>query len=332
MAHIRLAVHRPAVRAAACLALTACACSNKSHLRTADGRDRLYLVRTPPEWDGQARLPVVLMLHGGGGDMDGTEASTGMTAAGLEAGFMVVYPEGVGKKVLGRRFATWNAGACCGTAMQEQVDDVAFIRALIDTLVEERRADPERIYVAGLSNGGLMSGRLACALADRIAAAGPVAGSYFDDTCQPSRPVPMFILHGTADQCVPFEGGATCGGCFDRALEEVLDRPPEVHVSFPCQGPAEAAAFWRAKDQCAGQGRTSQPAPDTTCVTYDGCAEDAEVVACTIAGGGHTWPGGKFTCNPRKDYCKTYKETVGTISAFDANRALLAFFARHRRR
>lgn len=324
-------VLRLALLASGCLALTACACSNKSHLTTADGRDRLYLVRTPSSWDGQSSLPVVLMLHGGGGDMDGTEESSRMTEAGTKAGYMVVYPEGVGKKVLGRRFGTWNAGVCCGTAMSEQVDDVAFIRTLIDTLVAERHADPKRIYVAGLSNGALMSGRLACELSDRIAAAGPVAGAHFDEGCQPGRSVPMFFIHGTADQCVPYAGGETCGGCFDRAIEELLDRPPEVHVSFPCEGPADAAAFWRARDQCTGEGVTTHPNPDTTCVTWGGCAGGAEVVACTVEGGGHTWPGGKFTCNPRKDYCKTYMETVGKISDFDANQALLEFFGRHAR-
>ncbi len=123
-----------------------------------------------------------------------------------EHGFLVVYPEGTG---FPRR---WRAGGWPGDPMA----DVVFISDLIDTLSAEYNIDPARIYANGLSNGGGMSFLLGCALSDRIAAIGGVAGAYalpLED-CLPSRPVPMIIFHGTVDAIVPYLGGPSEGSEF----------------------------------------------------------------------------------------------------------------------
>lgn len=89
---------------------------------------------------------------------------TGLNQKADEAGFIAVYPNGTGS---GFRYF-WNGGDCCGSAVQEQVDDVAFIRALLDNLAHKYRVDPSRIVVTGLSNGAIMAYRLASELSDRI--------------------------------------------------------------------------------------------------------------------------------------------------------------------
>ena len=103
---------------------------------------------------------------------------------------------------------TWNGGNCCGYAMRaEQVDDVAFTRALLDDLAKVVKVDPKRVYATGMSNGAIMAYRLASELSDRIAAIAPVAGPMGTETCNPKRPVSVIHFHGTDDQFAPFKGG-----------------------------------------------------------------------------------------------------------------------------
>src|SRR5690606_3308049 len=116
-------------------------------------------------------------------------------------GVIVAYPQGVA--------TSWNAGACCGTAWADAVDDVGFVRALIEHLEAEYCIDARGVDATGMSNGGFLSHRLACELSDRIAAIAPVAGVLGVDpaSCAPSRPVPVWQFHGTEDPLVPYEGG-----------------------------------------------------------------------------------------------------------------------------
>src|SRR5713226_6114518 len=107
-----------------------------------------------------------------------------------------------------RRLPTWNSGNCCGYAMQNNVDDVAFLRALIDKLEHDYSVFFKRIFVTGISNGGMMSYRIGCELADKIAAIAPVEGAQNID-CRPSGPVSVIVFHGSADRLVPFNGGST---------------------------------------------------------------------------------------------------------------------------
>ena len=177
-------------------------------------------------------------------------------------GFIVVHPEGTGVP------KSWNAGYCCGPANSSGVDDVAFIRTLIDQLASELCIDAARVYSTGLSNGGFLSHRLACELADKIAAIGPVAGVLGIDNCAPSRPVPVLAVNGTADPLVYYNGG--------NGQKSVAD----------------TIAFWVATNQCTTMTQSFQNG-DATCVTHGGCTAGADVTLCTIDQGGHQWPGGE---------------------------------------
>jgi len=127
------------------------------------GVERVYVVRTPRDLAGRgAPAPLVLVLHGGGGNASIAEGMTGFSELAEKTGFIVVYPEGSGR--FRGRLLTWNAGHCCGHAMEQRVDDVAFISALLDRLGADYPVDPRRIYVTGMSNGGMMAHRLGIAL------------------------------------------------------------------------------------------------------------------------------------------------------------------------
>ena len=118
--------------------------------------------------------------------------------------FIAAYPEGA--SWLETPWRSWNAGQCCGYAMHRGVDDVEFIRRLIDELIARHAVDPQRVYVTGVSNGGMMAHRLGCELSDRIAAIAPIAGSL-GVACHPTSPVSVMIVHGTNDRHVPYEDG-----------------------------------------------------------------------------------------------------------------------------
>lgn len=130
---------------------------------------------------------------------------SGMSELADREGFLAVYPAGTGR--FKRRLLTWNAGNCCGYAMDRRVDDAAFLAALIERLVKEGRADPKRVFMTGMSNGAMMAQRFACERADLVAAIAPVAGQLNVESCKPSRPVSVLMIHGLKDEHAPYAGG-----------------------------------------------------------------------------------------------------------------------------
>src|SRR5437879_1570747 len=138
-----------------------------------DKRTRTYLVHVPPNYDPKKPTPVVLAYHGGGSNAVQMVRFCGLNETADKHGFLVVYPNGTG---LLEGALTWNGGNCCGFAMQHQVDDVGFTRALLDDLGKVANVDPKRVYATGMSNGAILAYRLASELSDRIAAIAPVGG------------------------------------------------------------------------------------------------------------------------------------------------------------
>ncbi|MBA3397884.1 MAG: hypothetical protein H0T89_34995 [Deltaproteobacteria bacterium] len=228
------------------------------------GRLRTVNVHVPASYDVSRGTPLVLDFHGFTSDAVQERALSGMAEKADAEGFVAMQPLGTGFP------RSWNAGACCGHAAETEVDDVAFVRAILDEASERLCLDPARVYATGMSNGGFLSHRLGCELADRIAAIAPVAGVLGMPACAPSRPVPVLAFHGTADMLVPWEGSTTTGF-------------PSVDATF---------TGWAARNDCTGAPVETYANGDARCMTYDQCQADAHVTLCTIENGGHTWPGG----------------------------------------
>ena len=240
-----------------------------------DGRARTYLVHLPPAYDRAQSRPVVLVFHGGGGHGEQMAQMTGFSAKADREGFIAVYPNGSGRWQ--NRFLTWNTGNCCAWAYENRIDDVGFIRSLIDRMKKDFTVDPRRVYVTGISNGGMMSYRLACELSDLVAAAGPVAGAQNVD-CKPSRPVSLVALHGTADLHVRYDGGPPLR--MADARNPRVDRPV-----------SDAIAFWVKHNGCR-QEPQAQRRGKVLIETYGDCAAGTSVTLYTLHEEGHTWPGG----------------------------------------
>ncbi len=141
------------------------------------GRERSFVVHVPPGYDRARPTPVVLDLHGWLADGAGQAATSHLRAEADLRGLIAVHPDGVGR--------SWNAGACCAPASSSGVDDVQFVRDLLDRVERDWCVDRRRVHAMGFSNGGGLSHRLACELSDRIASIGPVSGTVAIPTCAP---------------------------------------------------------------------------------------------------------------------------------------------------
>jgi polyhydroxybutyrate depolymerase len=240
-----------------------------------DGRARTFLVHLPAAYSKDKSWPLVLVFHGGGGNGEQMAKMTGFSRKADQEGFIAVYPNGTG--LWQNRFLTWNAGNCCAWAYENRIDDVGFIRALIGQLKKDYPVDDRRVYATGISNGGMMSYRLACGLSDLLAAIGPVAGAQNID-CKPAHPVSVIILHGTADQHVLYKGGAP--------LRMADVRNPRVDRPV-----SEAVAFWVKHNRCREEPSTEKKGM-VVIERYGGCSAGTAVTLYTLVEEGHTWPGG----------------------------------------
>lgn len=246
------------------------------HSVTVGGAARTYRLHIPVGAPPGA-LPLVVVFHGGGGNARNAARMSGMDAKADEAKFIVAYPNGSGPMAGG--LLTWNTWRCCGYALDNRIDDVAFVRAMVEAIAREHAIDRKRIFATGLSNGGMMTYRVGCELADVFAAIAPVAGALDTEDCKPSAPVSVIVFHGKIDQHVPFEGGVP--------TKTVDYRHPRTDKSV-----GYAIDFWKRHDRC-----DAAPARERKgSVTHDSYACPATSTAVelyAIDGQGHAWPGGE---------------------------------------
>ncbi len=239
-----------------------------------NGLNRTYLLHLPPGYSGTNPLPLIIAMHGGFGSAANLQNQSGLSQKADLENFIVVYPEGVQSGLLNIR--TWNAGWCCGPASADDIDDVGFINALIDTLIENYAVDTNRIYATGMSNGGFMSYRLACELSHRIAAIAPVACAMSLTSCPAARPVPIIHFHSYEDGSVPYQGGVGDGvsNHYNPPLDSILDA-------------------WSIKNGCSPMQEVVTD--QYTFIQYTDCECQSEIQLYISRDGGHSWPGGEQT-------------------------------------
>jgi len=251
-----------------------------------EGRTRRYLVHVPASAQTGRALAVVLAFHGGGGEPAGFKAYAGLDAVADREGFLAVYPYGSG--VLPRRLLTWNAGECCGWAMNNDVDDVGFAIAILDDLSRRARVDAGRVYATGHSNGGMMAHRLGAERADRIAAIAPVAGAYALDDFAPARTVAVLHVHSIDDPRALYQGGlgppfpGTDVRSSHRPVEEGLER---WRLANGCR------AEPRSAETRTGRAGTENAGQTATLLVWEGCTRGGSVSHWRLTGVGHGWPG-----------------------------------------
>lgn len=259
------------------------------------GLKRTYIVHTPPNYDGRERLPLVVNMHGWAADANAHVRMSQMNPRADSEGFIIVYPNGTGWP------KAWNAGYLRIWDKKKKVDDVAFINALIDTMIATYAIDTLKIYAAGFSNGGQMAHRLACELSNRIAAIASVSGELMLADCEPSRPVPVIHIHPRHDPVLPYYGDKR---------------------KYPLPPIDSVMARWARIDSCDIGPDPLRIASGALRQAWTNSRTGVEVVLWTVETGNHAWPGGKGICMP----------TVNRPSKeIDANDLIWEFFLRHPR-
>lgn len=296
---------------ASCSGLAGVAGARSLSFVSSDGRTRTFELFAPGGYDPTRPTPLVLQFHGGGGTGVGMNRLTGFNAVGEARGMLVVAPDGVGAN------PAWNGGNECSDASDLGVDDVAFVRELIEQVGQAYCVDRRRIYATGHSSGARFAHRLGCEASDLFAAIAPNAGQIGNldlstdpstpvFACAPPRPVPIYEIHGTADCRNPYAGGVAPSGC---ALED--------------QSVPDTIAAWAMRNGCATSTTVVFEQGDARCMAFD-CPANAETVLCTIEGGGHAWPGSGREPAP----CRSGSGGV-TSSDLNATTAIADFFMRH---
>ena len=234
--------------------------------------NRTYQIFVPAR---NGRLPLVIALHGGGGNGAQLAKSAGLIDEAAKEGFVLALPEGSSRF---GKLETWNAGGCCAYAMREKIDDIGFIRALIDELERTQPVDPKRIYVVGMSNGGMMAERVAIELGDRIAGAAVFVGALFGNEPRPVAAVPMLIVNAEKDEQVPIAGGTSTTGIVRRSQ------------GMPYKPSRYAATFWATANRCTTNHAKAETA-DYVRERWTDCASGADVDFYIVKGAEHGWPG-----------------------------------------
>ena len=221
------------------------------------GRTRTFDVHVPPGYSGRFPVSLVLDLHGFTSNSRQQAAISGFREKSNEVGFIVVYPQGVS--------SSWNAFGCCGTADLLSIDDVGFLRAVVNRIGSIGHINHSRVYITGLSNGGFMSHRMACEAADVFAAAAPVSAPLnLDDIdeCRPVRPITVNHFHGLRDTTVPYEGGG------------ILD----------FQSAQSSLGFWKQIDDCTGSPTLLALGGSSRCETFSSCRAGVKPGLCSLDG------------------------------------------------
>jgi len=262
-------------------------CLLKRDIFEYNGQSRSYILHLPPSYNGVDEMPLVVVLHGGGGNARNIEEVTGFSTKADEEGFIVVYPDGSGR--LDRSLLTWNGGFCCGYALENNIDDVGFIRALIEYLKKNYTINRNMIYITGASNGGIMSYRLGAELSDLVAAIGPVVasigGKATEDSSlwvipEPNYPVSVIAFNGMLDGRVPYDGGQPTVN--------------DTRGAFIYLSVNESITFWVNHNNCSTvSSRNISQSGNFIVDTYPNGDMSTEVVLYSIVNGGHAWPGGK---------------------------------------
>ncbi len=280
-----------------------------------EGVKRTYHIHLPPGFGRKNPAPLVLVLHGGGGEgrrFDQSTTQGTLTAAADRHGVVLVFPEGIRKQ--------WNDGRTEIFKTRKAHDDVGFISKVIDTMVKNYGIDPTRVYATGISNGGFMSVRLSMDLTEKIAAVAPVTAQMTkalkDKT--PKLPISIMIVNGTKDPLVPFGGGHIRLFRFGRSRGEILSTAATIERFRRHNGCGKKPEKHMLPDRDPDDGTT------VAIDRYAGGKDGTEVILVKVIGGGHTWPGGKQYLKPR---------LIGAVSRdIDAGEMILQFFLGHSRK
>jgi polyhydroxybutyrate depolymerase len=268
-----------------------------------DGLTRTFTIHLPENYyDFGKKLPLVIGIHGTGGNARQFAEQYAFSRKADEAGFIAVYPEGVKKPgVLGLR--TWNAGTCCDFAAENNIRDVEFIRLLSEQLAEKYNVDGKRIYLVGISNGGMLAYRLAAELKGKFTAMAVVSGTMMTESFPADAElIPILHIHSIKDEKVPYTGGVGIGGYYFTNVDSVLNKWAEAGRCSPGKTLKEESELYSKWE-------------------WTPCAQGSTVNLYLTNDGGHSWPGG----------VKSRPAADAPSRAFNATDLIWDFLSKHKK-
>lgn len=268
------------------------------------GAQREFMIHVPTGLDATRLHPAVLVLHGNGGSGSSIASKAGMSGSSDTEKFIAVYPDSGNRQ--------WNDGR---STTASAIDDVAYINTIITTLKNDWKVDGNKVFVAGLSGGGMMAQRLACESTDNFVGFASVAANLpqnLQSGCNPNDTANIILFGGTEDPVMPYDGGEVSG------IPDLDLAAGGLVLSYP-----DTTDFWATKNQCGEAILTDVPdsTVDATTVeklTYDACAE-GRLDAFKITGGGHTWPGSSGNSSLLGNTTTDINATTEIIDFFKAN-------------
>jgi len=291
-----------------------------------EGVGRTALVHVPESLPSDAAVPLVIAFHGSALNGEIMEQMTGFSTLAKQERFIAVYPNGTGPADV----LSWNARTCCSVALERNVDDLAFVDALLNELIAKYPVDPNRVYATGFSNGGMLTYILAIERPERFAAIAVVSGAMFATQEPPGVAMPVMIIHGTNDTVLPYHGGWG-------ALRNLSGK------TEPALPVADAASFWIENNGCASISPITTSERNAEIKAFTECRDGSDVILITLLGGDHTWP--VIARNPSSFllsddaydlYASLSDEKLGDIIPWelfevgiDTSRSVWAFFEEH---
>ena len=290
-----------------------------------DGLTRDYHLHVPPAAASGRPLPLVLNLHGATQNAQLEEITSGMDPNADQNGYLVAYPDGtrISKVLTPDPVAKqaqygWNAGQCCGLPVTKNINDVGFLLKVIADVAARTPVDLRRVYMTGISNGGMMAYAMAAEASGHVAAISSISGQVEIPTIHPTRAVPTLEFHSINDPVAKWNG--------------VPNRNPRLRLSV-----MEGIDQWVKADGCATTAHHAAPivgAPGTisagetaTLVTYTHCRAGTEVELWRFTGSGHVWPGSTLNTGPPDTWILSGVGR-GTVLV-NADEAMWQFFRRY---
>jgi polyhydroxybutyrate depolymerase len=265
-----------------------------------DGLDRDYRLHVPPAASSGRPLPLVLNLHGATQNAWLEEITSDMDPNADQNGYLVAYPDGtrISKVLTPDPIAKqaqygWNAGQCCGLPITRHINDVGFLLKVIANIASRTPVDLRRVYMTGISNGGMMAYAMAAEASDHVAAISSVSGQVEIPTIHPTRAVPTMEFHSVNDPIAKWNG--------------VPNRNPKLRLSV-----MEGIDQWVRADGCnptphdgttiVGAANSISAGETATPVTYTHCRAGSEVALWRFTGSGHVWPGSTLNTGPPSNW------------------------------
>jgi polyhydroxybutyrate depolymerase len=292
---------------------------------TFDGIKRDYRLHVPPAAMYGQPLPLVLNLHGATQNAQLEEITSDMDPNADMNGYLVAYPDGtrISKVLTPDPIAKnaqygWNAGQCCGLPVTKHINDDGFLLKVIADVAARTPVDLRRVYMTGISNGGMMAYAMAADESNHIAAISSVSGQVEIPVIRPARAVPTMEFHSVNDPIAKFNGTPNANPVLRLSVMQGIDQWVKADG---CSTKPDTGATILGAAGSVSAGESATP------ITYTHCRSGTEVALWRFTGSGHVWPGSPFNIGPKKNWILA---GVGRgIILVNANETMWQFFKRY---